>query len=67
MTSQRLLQATHLSFPSPSQHTQALAAYSSGKGDFADYVIREHGLAAGCTVVMTFDQALLKETGYRSP
>jgi len=45
----------------------ALAAFSSGKGDFADYVIREHGLAAGCNTVATFEQALLKETGYRSP
>jgi predicted nucleic-acid-binding protein len=62
-----LLRAAHLSFPSPSQHARALAAYSAGKGDFADYVIREHGLAAGCTVVATFDQALWKETGYQSP
>jgi len=37
------------------------------KGDFADYVIREHGLVAGCTTVAKFDQALLKEPGYRSP
>jgi predicted nucleic-acid-binding protein len=63
----RLLDADHLSFPAPSQHARALAAFSAGKGDFADYVIREHSLAAGCTAVATFDQALLKETGYRSP
>jgi predicted nucleic-acid-binding protein len=64
---QRLLNADHLSFSAPSQYARALAAFVVGKGDFADYVIREHGLAAGCTVVATFDQALLKETGYRSP
>jgi predicted nucleic-acid-binding protein len=64
---QRLLDADHLSFRAPSQHTRALAAFSNGKGDFADYVIREHSLAAGCTAVATFDQALLKETGYQSP
>jgi predicted nucleic-acid-binding protein len=63
----RLLDADHLSFSAPSQPARALAAFSAGKGDFADYVIREHGLAAGCTAVATFDQALLKETGYRSP
>jgi predicted nucleic-acid-binding protein len=62
-----LLNADHLSFSAPSQYARALAAFVLGKGDFADYVIREHGLAAGCTVVVTFDQALLKETGYRSP
>jgi predicted nucleic-acid-binding protein len=64
---QRLINADHLSFSAPSQYARALAAFVVGKGDFADYVIREHGLAAGCTVVATFDQALLKETGYRSP
>jgi len=63
----RLLDAEHLSFATPAQHSRALAAFSAGKGDFADYVIREHGLAAGCSAVATFDQALLKETGYQSP
>jgi predicted nucleic-acid-binding protein len=63
----RVLDADHLSFSAPGQHARALAAFSAGKGDFADYVIREHSLAAGCTAVATFDQALLKETGYHSP
>lgn len=63
----RLVDADHLSFSAPSQIVRALAAFSTGKGDFADYVIREHSLAAGCTAVATFDQALLKETGYQSP
>jgi predicted nucleic-acid-binding protein len=63
----RLVNADHLSFSAQSQHARALAAFSTGKGDFADYVILEHGLAAGCTAVATFDQALLKETGYQSP
>lgn len=63
----RLLEAEHLTFPAPSQHARALAAFSSGKGDFADYVIREQSLGAGCTAVATFDQALLKEAGYRAP
>lgn len=63
----QLLDADHLSFPAPAQYARALAAFSAGKGDFADYVIREHGLAAGCTIVATFDRALLKEPGYRSP
>lgn len=63
----RLLDADHLSFAAPSQQARALAAFSAGKGDFADYVIREHSLAAGCSVVATFDQALWRETGYQSP
>lgn len=63
----RLLDAEHLSFPAPEQHARALDAFSNGKGDFADYVIREQGLAAGCAAVAIFDQALLKEAGYQSP
>jgi predicted nucleic-acid-binding protein len=63
----RLLDADHLSFSSPAQHERSLAAFASGKGDFADYVIREQSLAAGCTTVATFDQALLREAGYFSP
>lgn len=63
----RVLDADHLSFQAPSQYARALDAFSNGKGDFADYVIREHCLAAGCTAVATFDQALLKEAGYQSP
>ncbi len=62
-----IIKADHLTFSVPSQFARALAAFLVGKGDLADYLIREHSLAAGCTVVATFDQALLKETGYRSP
>ena len=40
---------------------RALAAYRAGKGDFADYVIREHALAAGCSSVATFDKRLWAE------
>lgn len=63
----RLLQADHLSFRAPAQHARALAAFSNGRGDLADYVIREQSLAAGCSAVATFDKALLKEPGYQSP
>jgi predicted nucleic-acid-binding protein/bifunctional DNA-binding transcriptional regulator/antitoxin component of YhaV-PrlF toxin-antitoxin module len=63
----RLLDADHLVFATPPQNVRALAAYAAGKDDFADYVIREHGRAAACSAVATFDHALLKETGYVSP
>lgn len=44
---------------------RALAAYRSGLGDFADYLIREQARAAGAAEVMTFDRALRGESGFR--
>lgn len=63
----QLLHARHLSFSAPDRLARALASFSSGKGDFADYVIREQAIAAGCDVVATFDGALLKEAGFKKP
>lgn len=44
---------------------RALSAYRTGKGDFADYVIREQALLAGATEVVTFDRALKGEPAFR--
>lgn len=60
----RLLRANHLAFLSPDPLAPALEAYDEGRGDFADYVIREHARAHGCDAVATFDRALLKEPGF---
>jgi predicted nucleic-acid-binding protein len=43
----------------------ALDAYRTGKGDFADYVIREQAKAAEASEVVTFDRALRGESGFR--
>ena len=43
----------------------ALAAYRAGKGDFADYLIREQSRAMRATEVVTFDRALKGENGFR--
>ena len=43
----------------------ALAAYRAGKGDFADYLIREQSRAMRATEVVTFDRARKGETGFR--
>jgi len=43
----------------------ALEAYRTGKGDFADYVIREQAKAAEASEVFTFDRALRGESGFR--
>jgi predicted nucleic-acid-binding protein len=44
---------------------RALTAYRAGKGDFADYLIREQARAAGAEEVVTFDRALKGEAGLR--
>ncbi|MEP7002372.1 MAG: type II toxin-antitoxin system VapC family toxin [bacterium] len=59
-----LLRARHLTFSASDQLIRALNAYEVGKGDFADYLIREHARAADCEDVATFDRVLLKERGF---
>lgn len=61
----RLLFARHLAFGAVEVLRRALAGFKSGRGNFADYVIREHALEAGCDAVVTFDRALLREPGFR--
>ncbi|MBS2024050.1 MAG: type II toxin-antitoxin system VapC family toxin [Deltaproteobacteria bacterium] len=45
----------------------ALDAYADGKGDFADYLIREEAIAADCEDVVTFDRTLQQEPGFTAP
>ena len=63
----KLLHSRQLTFRASDVLLRALEAYAAGKGDFADYVIREDAVAAGCESVVTFDKALLKEEGFARP
>ncbi len=62
-----LLKVRRFAFQSPDAAARALAAFAGGRGDFADYFIREHAREAGCEYVATFDRALLREDGFRAP
>lgn len=62
-----LLRARAVVFGSTDRLARALEAYATGKGDFADYLIREHADAAGADTVATFDRSLLKERGFSKP
>ena len=59
-----LAHSHHLAFEDDDRLTRALAAFASGRGDFADYLIRERAKAAGCATVLTFDRDLWKEKGF---
>ena len=62
-----LLRARAVVFTSTDRLARALEAYDKGKGDFADYLIREHAHNAGADTVATFDRSLLKERGFSKP
>ena len=63
----QLLAARQLTFDSRDRLLRALQAFTSGKGGFADYVIREHAREAGCDTVRTFDRDLLGEEMFAAP
>jgi predicted nucleic-acid-binding protein len=61
-----LLRARHFAYRAADELARALEAFSEGRGDFADYLIRESSVAAGCEGVATFDKALHAERGFRA-
>lgn len=61
-----LLRARQLRFASRERLLSAIDAYRTGRGDFADYLIRSEALDAGCERVATFDGALQKEASFLS-
>jgi predicted nucleic-acid-binding protein len=63
----RLTAAKQLVFDRYDAVLRALQAYETGRGDFADYLIREVARAAGCTTVATFDRKLLHDEMFSSP
>lgn len=63
----QLIAARQLTFDSTDRLLRAIRAFETGKGEFADYVIREHGRDAGCEAVRTFDKALLGEDMFVAP
>ena len=63
----QLLRARSVVFNSADSIARALDAYRKEKGDFADYLIREHARSAGADTVATFAGALLEESGFSKP
>jgi predicted nucleic-acid-binding protein len=63
----RLLSARGIAVRSFDRVGAALDAYERGRGDFADYLIREDARAEGCDAVITFDRVLQRDDGFRAP
>lgn len=61
----QLLRTELVIVANPAIVDRALAAYRTGVGDFADYLMREQALAAGASEVATFDRAFKGEIGFR--
>lgn len=66
-TLRQLLHARQLLLVSADVVARAIDAYAAGRGDFADYLIREQARAAGGDRVATYDRALLDEEGFVEP
>ena len=62
-----LLEAEHLAFESTDRCLRALRRFAAGRAGFADYLIAERSLDAGCEVLATFDARLLSEQGTAAP
>lgn len=62
-----LSQARQLLISSKESVSSAIDSFSKGKGDFADYLIRECAFAHGASSVATFDRALLADEGFAVP
>lgn len=60
-----LLQTELIVVPNEGIASRAVAAYRDGKGDFADYLIREQGISHEANEVVTFDRSLKGESGFR--
>jgi predicted nucleic-acid-binding protein len=61
----QLLRTELITVADPGIVERTLAAYRAGKGDFADYLVREQGRAAGSNEVVTFDRVLKGQDGFR--
>ena len=61
----RLLRTELIVSSSSTTMERVLKAYRNGRGDFADYLIREQARAFDAKEVVTFDRTLKDEDGFR--
>lgn len=61
---EKILRVAQFAFEDKELLFQALADFTKGRADFADYVIGRIARRHGCTETVTFDKALQGEPGY---
>jgi predicted nucleic-acid-binding protein len=61
---ERLLQVEVLAIESEQEVFTAMVALKQGRGSFADALIAELGVRAGCTRTLTFDQKAVRLPGF---
>ena len=62
---EQLLRTELIVVAAPATIERSLDAYRKGKGDFADYLVREQARAIDAEDVVTFDRTLKGEVGFR--
>jgi predicted nucleic-acid-binding protein len=63
-TVERLLQVEVLEIENEQEIFTAMIAIKQGRGSFADALIAELGVRAGCTRILTFDQKPVRLPGF---
>lgn len=63
----QLRRATQVELERPDEVRRAIETYASRRGDFADYLIAERALSAGCSSVVTFDRVLHADDRFTAP
>ena len=61
---ERLLQVAVLAIENEQEVFTAMIALKQGRGSFADALIAELGVRAGCTRTLTFDQRAVRYPGF---
>lgn len=60
----RLIHSSNVDVEDQDVVRRALAAFVAGKADFADYLIAEINMAAGCASTLTFDRKAARHPGF---
>jgi predicted nucleic-acid-binding protein len=61
---ERLLQVEVLAIENEQEVFTAMVALKQGRGSFADALIAELGMRAGCSRTLTFDQKAVRHSGF---
>jgi len=61
----KVVNSTEFQVVFPQQTRNALASFSIGPANFADYLVAELNVALGCEATLTFDKAAAKNRAFR--